>query len=304
MSSYRYPDAQPEEKPWDDPAQAVAKCQQCHISFATGKAKRYHMQQVHPQKQELICPGCGQGPFSRVGHLVQHIENGGCSGITVYEIDRIRVEKVDFACHMEAQTQEALRYNFSSYLVPGFNGYAADGVFNKKGVETQKTPTKLPIKEGIQLLESEKHHPRHPEFNPMAYRALDGLYSCPKKCGMAFKYVGDLSKHLLSPIHGIREYKCCCCGTIFKLLAAIASHAEGAASSRCRIRDNYYYGAFIDQLTGGLVEVDGYHDDGTTKYIISREAHKHYAPKPEHKGPKPAVQELSEAWGCETWTIW
>ncbi|PHH70909.1 hypothetical protein CDD82_6854 [Ophiocordyceps australis] len=258
---------------------------------------------MHPRKQELICPGCGKGPFARVGHLMQHIEDGQCGAITVYQIDRIRVEKVDFACRMEAKAQEPLKYNFSSYLVPGFHGYAADGVFNKKGIETQKTPTRLPINEGAQLLESETHHPRHPEFNPKMYRALDGLYSCPKECGVAFKYVGDLTKHLLSPIHGIREYKCCSCGTIFKSLAAIASHVE-QASARCRIRDNYCYGAFIDQLTGGMVEVDGLHDDGTTKYTISRGAGEHYAPKPKQSAPKSAIQELSEAWGYTTWSIW
>jgi len=42
-------------------------------------------------------------------------------------------------------------------------------------------------------------------------------------------------------------------------------HAE-SASTRCKIRETVHYGQAMDTFTGGLIETQGYHEDGSIKY--------------------------------------
>lgn len=59
--------------------------------------------------------------------------------------------------------------------------------------------------------------------------------------------------HLKGPAHGDKSYQCPKCLRIFKSVEAITYHAESAG--RCQIRETEHYGAFLDQITGGVVQL-------------------------------------------------
>lgn len=65
----------------------------------------------------------------------------------------------------------------------------------------------------------------------------------------------------------------------FKTLAAVAAHSE-SSSLLCNIRNMHGYEAYIDQLTGGMVDVgfDRY-EDGTLRYQTSEAARKMFGSK-------------------------
>lgn len=85
------------------------------------------------------------------------------------------------------------------------------------------------------------------------------------------KYYDDkqsIIRHLKSPAHGDRSYQCPKCLRIFKSVEAITSHAE--SPGHCRIRETEHYGAFIDQLTGGIVKVDASGGNDGIKYDVEK----------------------------------
>ena len=86
-----------------------------------------------------------------------------------------------------------------------------------------------------------------------------------------FNKANGLIGHLRSPAHGDRTYRCPSCFKSFKSLTAITSHAE-SSMSKCAIRETNNYGAYLDQLTAGMVTVVERHADGTPKYKTAESA--------------------------------
>lgn len=80
-----------------------------------------------------------------------------------------------------------------------------------------------------------------------------------------FANVFALEAHLLSPAHTGGDSRCPFCLKMFKTTTALVQHAE-SASTRCKIRETVQYGQAMDIFTGGLIETQGYHQDGTIKY--------------------------------------
>ena len=76
-----------------------------------------------------------------------------------------------------------------------------------------------------------------------------------------------LTSHLKSPRHSQDAVFCPSCLRFFYGATALAQHVESQAS-RCRVRDSNNYRTFVDQLTAGLVDVDGRHVDNTVRYVV------------------------------------
>ncbi|KND91870.1 hypothetical protein TOPH_03386 [Tolypocladium ophioglossoides CBS 100239] len=138
------------------------------------------------------------------------------------------------------------------------------------------------------------HHPNSPSFRVSRYLNPHGsFYYCPHPfCNKTSKTPGKLISHLRSSAHGENTYTCPACNRRFKSVEAITSHLE-SSTSRCQMREGRGAAAFLDQLTGGIVNVSMFcHEDGTPKYETPKSALKEYGyPQKEpqmeakHKGP-------------------
>ncbi|CAI6096813.1 unnamed protein product [Clonostachys chloroleuca] len=98
-------------------------CRFCGMDFVTEEGEKLHIQesnltsvQYHPHKQNLVCPGCNHGPFTRLAQLVEHIEKGHCPRLSADTLDDVRAKKMEFAKKLVALTNEPLKHDFSSYL--------------------------------------------------------------------------------------------------------------------------------------------------------------------------------------------
>ncbi len=80
-----------------------------------------------------------------------------------------------------------------------------------------------------------------------------------------------LAAHLRSTEHTHHKFQCPGCLRFFNSAASVAHHVE-APSTRCTLRYRANYGQYINQLSAGLVEVDGHHSDDTVRYVISDNA--------------------------------
>jgi len=76
-----------------------------------------------------------------------------------------------------------------------------------------------------------------------------------------------LLSHLKSPLHSGEQMLCPGCLRYFPGATALTQHVESQAS-RCKVRESDQYRTFVDQLTAGLTDVDGRHNDNTVRYIV------------------------------------
>ncbi|RDA87565.1 hypothetical protein CP532_3955 [Ophiocordyceps camponoti-leonardi (nom. inval.)] len=130
-------------------------------------------------------------------------------------------------------------------------------------------PMPGPQQQPVEVVESmDRDHPDHPTFNARRYyNTYAQAYVCPKlSCNKVFNKATGFMAHLRSPAHAEKKYHCPYCNRRFPTMTAIVSHAE-QSSARCHIRESDNYEAFMDQLTGGVIDV-GFdrHEDGTVKY--------------------------------------
>ncbi|KAL6830976.1 RNA polymerase III transcription factor IIIC subunit domain-containing protein [Trichoderma sp. SZMC 28015] len=91
-------------------------CKFCGRDFHTLEGEMKHMQVEHPLEQNIDCPGCGQGPFKRLGSLMSHIERGFCTRIDSDLLDELREEKLEFPRRLEQLTKESIMGNYMKYL--------------------------------------------------------------------------------------------------------------------------------------------------------------------------------------------
>ena len=84
-----------------------------------------------------------------------------------------------------------------------------------------------------------------------------GVYLCPGDgCGQKLRSVEEFHRHLLSPTHTKRSVQCPTCLKRFKTTTALVAHAE-SGSVRCNLRHAEDYDAVMQQITAGLIRVDG-----------------------------------------------
>ena len=58
-------------------------------------------------------------------------------------------------------------------------------------------------------------------------------------------------------------------------MAAITAHAE-SQSVRCDLRSTDNYRHLIDQMTAGIIDTAGKHEDGTVKYTVPDSARQYF----------------------------
>ncbi|KAF4453043.1 hypothetical protein F53441_4274 [Fusarium austroafricanum] len=95
-------------------------CEFCSADFFTEEAKSLHIQQDHPKEQNLICSGCNQGPFSRLGGLVSHIQKD-CPVLSARQIESMRKDKMKFTQALTAITNKPLKGDYGSYMPENAN---------------------------------------------------------------------------------------------------------------------------------------------------------------------------------------
>jgi hypothetical protein len=84
--------------------------------------------------------------------------------------------------------------------------------------------------------------------------------------------------HLKSRAHNSTRYQCPGCFRWFFSISALTNHAESSIV-RCGIRNSVNFRHFLDQLTAGIVDVDGCHPiDLTNRYVVPRKAIDDFAP--------------------------
>ncbi|RCI11628.1 hypothetical protein L249_7655 [Ophiocordyceps polyrhachis-furcata BCC 54312] len=298
-------------------------CKHCGQDFKTGLSEMQHIQQFHPQEQNLVCRACGMGPFARASGLIGHIEQGQCSRLTMDDIEEQREKKSEFARCLQAVSGSPVRNDFSKYmggfstassgagggstvaeeehqvdklLMPVFEqkqqrdepviaGLADKAVVEQQQAErplvaglvdkpvVQNQQQQLPLastgQQPVKVFESmDRDHPDHPSFNSRRYyNSYAQAYVCPKlSCTKVFNRAGGLMAHLRSLAHAEKKYHCPYCNRRFPTMTAIVAHAE-QSSARCHIRESDNYEAFMDQLTGGVIDVGlDRHEDGTVRY--------------------------------------
>ncbi|KAL2819196.1 hypothetical protein BJX63DRAFT_428847 [Aspergillus granulosus] len=102
------------------------------------------------------------------------------------------------------------------------------------------------------------------EWMPEKYiDEFTGEYVCP--CGKRFKSKKGFEQHLLTKNRSIRRVSCPGCLHLFKSTAALIAHCE-SSTTRCDINEGNMYAQIIDEVTGGMVKMAGYNEDGTMKY--------------------------------------
>ncbi|KAL7945417.1 putative C2H2 finger domain protein [Trichoderma barbatum] len=114
-------------------------CKFCGRDFQTLEGEMKHMQVDHPLEQKLDCPGCGQGPFKRLGTLMSHIERGFCTRIDSVVLDELREQKLEFPRRLEQLTQESIKGNYMKYMP------SANATNSISGWHVEKEPTSFKV---------------------------------------------------------------------------------------------------------------------------------------------------------------
>ncbi|EHK25977.1 uncharacterized protein TRIVIDRAFT_73413 [Trichoderma virens Gv29-8] len=120
-------------------------CRFCGRDFHTLEGEMRHMQVEHPLEQNLDCPGCGQGPFKRLGTLMSHIERGFCTRIDSAVLDELREEKLAFPRRLEQLTQESIKGNYMKYMPsPNDKSYITGWYVEDKPTPFKMVPEEFP----------------------------------------------------------------------------------------------------------------------------------------------------------------
>ncbi|KAL1849726.1 hypothetical protein Plec18167_005285 [Paecilomyces lecythidis] len=90
-----------------------------------------------------------------------------------------------------------------------------------------------------------------------------GRYRCPCGCGY-FDDTNSFEEHILIRTNIASRVHCPRCMRAFKTTAALVAHCE-SATTRCNLRYMDNYAQVIGEITGGVIEPNGYLNDGTIK---------------------------------------
>lgn len=105
---------------------------------------------------------------------------------------------------------------------------------------------------------------------------ISGKWECPYfKCRFRSDIRQDLEAHIHDPGNGHRgfEHVCPSCLRRFKSPSALVAHLE-SASTRCKIRDSKGYNNILHLVSGGHLNVDGRHNDGSIRLLSPEDAGK------------------------------
>ncbi|KAI9368684.1 hypothetical protein BJX61DRAFT_546291 [Aspergillus egyptiacus] len=95
------------------------------------------------------------------------------------------------------------------------------------------------------------------------FDGFSGQYICP--CGKGCTTLKDFERHVLAKSQGTRRMQCPGCLRIFKSTAALIAHCE-SPTTRCNVNEFNQFAQVIDEVSGGMIQMTGYNEDGTMKY--------------------------------------
>ena len=89
------------------------------------------------------------------------------------------------------------------------------------------------------------------------WNAIEQCYVCPgSKCGQRLRSAREFEEHLLSGAHIAGRVSCPVCLKKFKTTTALVAHAE-SGSTKCDLRKTEEFDLVIQQITAGLIRVQG-----------------------------------------------
>lgn len=109
-----------------------------------------------------------------------------------------------------------------------------------------------------------------PILDPMTcYNHLTNKFECPgSKCGGIFPSVEAFNNHLKNEAHVGGTTTCPSCLRKFGSTMALVAHCE-APSKKCNVRKSANYNHILREITGGLIGTQGYHIDGSVRYVAN-----------------------------------
>ncbi|KAK2062891.1 C2H2 type zinc finger-containing protein [Colletotrichum caudatum] len=262
-------------------------CPICTLDFKTTDAKENHIrQQVHPQEQDLVCPGCKK-TFVRLAAWMGHLEHDECNSIRRQDVDRNRAQKLTFAHELEkrsgSQFGDYFPTSHPSVQSASDKPYMAHTSYFKPDDFTdlkEEAGANKEVKQDAGLIVNKTasvddiNNPSHPRFNSRKYyNAFTRKFKCPQSsCRKSFDTSDALIIHMKAATsHYNAKLQCPGCLRYFRDASSLTAHSE-SETDRCSIRRSQNYRNYLDQLTGGMVDVNENHRDGTVKYEVSTEA--------------------------------
>ncbi|KAL5045464.1 hypothetical protein BDW71DRAFT_78162 [Aspergillus fruticulosus] len=102
------------------------------------------------------------------------------------------------------------------------------------------------------------------DWNPSNFfNEFTGEYVCA--CGKRCLTKEAFEEHVLTKSQGARRMQCPNCLKIFKSTAAIIAHWE-SPSLKCDLSNANMYAQIVDEVSGGMIQIAGYSEDGTMRY--------------------------------------
>ncbi|KAL3478690.1 hypothetical protein BJX99DRAFT_256340 [Aspergillus californicus] len=95
------------------------------------------------------------------------------------------------------------------------------------------------------------------------FDGFSGQYVCA--CGKSCATLPEFEKHVLYKSKGTLRLQCPGCLRIFKSTAAMIAHCE-SATTRCNVHEGNSFAQIMDEISGGMIQMAGYNEDGTMKY--------------------------------------
>ncbi|UKZ72744.1 hypothetical protein TrVFT333_000378 [Trichoderma virens FT-333] len=287
-------------------------CRFCGRDFHTLEGEMRHMQVEHPLEQNLDCPGCGQGPFKRLGTLMSHIERGFCTRIDSAVLDELREEKLAFPRRLEQLTQESIKGNYMKYMPsPNDKSYITGWYVEDKptpfkmvpeefpdlsttAVERTQPPTAVSSNEakpndgsdaGEKVKKATQHQLRLP-FRPANKTEIPPTSNSDKKAKgsirLPLRLLSDTNRgNNVEAPNSVQHTQPAFNSGVTTVIAGmdpddpntgITSHAE-TRGSKCRLQDTAHYETFMDQLTAGIVDIERTrYQDGSIIFKTSEQA--------------------------------
>ncbi|KAL9016579.1 MAG: hypothetical protein Q9185_006081 [Variospora sp. 1 TL-2023] len=104
--------------------------------------------------------------------------------------------------------------------------------------------------------------------------AISGQWECPFfKCAFTCESRQELEYHFEDANNGHRgfDHVCPSCLKRYKTPSALMAHLE-SATTRCTIRESKTYGNVLHLVSGGHLNVDGRHNDGSARIVSPEDA--------------------------------
>ncbi|KAL3428984.1 hypothetical protein BDV09DRAFT_203614 [Aspergillus tetrazonus] len=237
-------------------------CNKCDIDFETEEHLLLH--KIKSNKH-IVCPICGID-FGSEGGRDRHIRQlpMTCSDLNretmANEPDSITANTNGLVDRHWPKLREMGLGNGMSDLL---NFSTASGNGNENERNKENIPGWLPsAKASASVSAAEAGAKSKFESGTLAASALGPPLSVGISNAGRCLIKEDFEKHVLTESQGARRMQCPNCLKIFKSTAAIIAHWE-SPSLKCDLSEANMYAQIVDEVSGGLIQIAGYNEDGT-----------------------------------------